>query len=65
VAVLWQKTYPFGDPGNLQPTEPLELKYASNAVASTLKLVATGHGGGENNAGNGICGKYTVLLCRF
>ncbi len=52
VAVLWQKTYPFGDPGNLQPAEPLELNYNSNAVASKLKLIATGHGGGENNVGN-------------
>ena len=52
VSVLWQKTYPFGDPANLQPVEPLQVNYPANAVASTLKLVSTGHGWGDNNTGN-------------
>lgn len=52
IAVMWQKTYPFGDPGNPQPTEPLTINYPSGTVASTLKLVSTGHGWGDNNTDN-------------
>lgn len=52
VNVLWQKNYPFGDLKNLQPVEPLKVKWANNAVASTLKLVSSGHGWGDNNTGN-------------
>ncbi len=52
ISVLWQKTYPFGDPGNLSPTEPLAINFPTGTVASTLKLVSTGHGWGDNNTGN-------------
>ena len=52
ISVLWQKTYPFGDPANRQPCEVLDVDYPANAVASTLKLVSTGHGWGDNNTGN-------------
>lgn len=52
VSVMWQKSYPFGDPANLQPVEPLKVSYPANAVASTLKLVSSGHGWGDNNTGN-------------
>ncbi|MCB0650499.1 MAG: T9SS type A sorting domain-containing protein [Saprospiraceae bacterium] len=49
---LWNETYPFGDPDNLQPCPPLTVSFPANAVASTLKLVSTGHGWGDNNTGN-------------
>lgn len=52
INVLWQKNYPFGDLKNLQPVEPLNVTYPNNAVASTLKLVSSGHGWGDNNTGN-------------
>lgn len=52
IGVLWQKNYPFGDPANLQPVEPLKINYAPNAVASKLKLISGGHGWGDNNTGN-------------
>lgn len=52
ISVLWQKNYPFGDPANTQPVEPREVNYPANAVASTLKLVSSGHGWGDNNSGN-------------
>lgn len=49
---VWQDTYPFGDYANLQPVEEWDFQFPSNAVASTLKLVSTGHGWGQNNTGN-------------
>lgn len=52
ISVLWQKNYPFGDPKNLQPVEPLKVQYPANAVASKMKLVSSGHGWGDNNTGN-------------
>ncbi len=52
ITVLWQKSYPFGDLSNLQPVEPVEITYPSNAVASTLKLISAGHGWGDNNTDN-------------
>lgn len=52
VDVLWKGTYDFGNMANLQPAEVFNITYPANAVASTLKLVSTGHGWGENNTGN-------------
>jgi hypothetical protein len=49
---LWNETYPFGDPDNLQPVEPVNISFNENAVASILKVVSTGHGWGANNTGN-------------
>lgn len=49
---LWNESYPFGDPDNLQPCEPLNISYPSNAIASTMKVVSSGHGWGDNNTGN-------------
>jgi len=52
VDAMWQDTYDFGNMSNLQPTETLNFQYSEDAVASTLKLVSTGHGWGDNNTGN-------------
>jgi hypothetical protein len=49
---VWQESYPFGDYANLQPVEEWDFQFPSNALASTLKLVSTGHGWGENNTSN-------------
>jgi len=49
---IWNEIYPFGDYANLQPVEPAEFHFPDNAVASTLKLVSTGHGWGDLNTGN-------------
>jgi hypothetical protein len=49
---IWNEIYPFGDYANLQPVEPAEFHFPDNAVASTLKLVSTGHGWGTLNTGN-------------
>ncbi|MCB0553723.1 MAG: T9SS type A sorting domain-containing protein [Phaeodactylibacter sp.] len=52
IDIVWWETYPFGDPANLQPVEERSIQFPDNAVASTLKLVSTGHGWGDNNTGN-------------
>ncbi|MCB0570604.1 MAG: T9SS type A sorting domain-containing protein [Phaeodactylibacter sp.] len=52
IDVIWDDTYPFGDPANLQPVEERSIHFPNNAVASTLKLVSSGHGWGDNNTGN-------------
>ncbi len=52
VNVIWQNTYDFGNPDNLQPVDPVNFQYPDNAVESTLKLVSSGHGWGDNNSGN-------------
>ncbi len=49
---VWDEIYPFGDFANLQPVENWGFQFPENAVASTLKLVSTGHGWGDLNTGN-------------
>jgi len=49
---VWNEVYPFGDYANLQPVEIRNFQYSSNAMASKLKLVSTGHGWGDLNTGN-------------
>ncbi len=49
---IWKEIYPFGDYANLQPVEEVNFEFPDNAVASTLKLVSTGHGWGNLNTGN-------------
>ncbi len=49
---IWHDIYPFGDYANLQPVENVTFTFPDNAVASTLKLVSTGHGWGDLNTGN-------------
>lgn len=52
VTKLWNDTYDFGDPGNLQPCEVFEAEFPANTQAAKIKLVSTGHGWGDNNTGN-------------
>lgn len=52
VDVIWDQTYDFGNPDNLKPVEAVQIEYPESAVESTLKLVSTGHGWGDNNTGN-------------
>lgn len=52
VTKLWNETYPFGDPGNLEPVLDVTATYPVNVEASKIKLVSTGHGWGDNNTGN-------------
>jgi hypothetical protein len=49
---VWNEIYPFGDFADLQPVEDWSFQFPDNAVASTLKLVSTGHGWGDLNTGN-------------
>lgn len=49
---LWSSTYDFGNMANLQPCEVYDFEYEEQVVASTLKLVSSGHGWGDNNTGN-------------
>ncbi|MCB2220844.1 MAG: T9SS type A sorting domain-containing protein [Bacteroidetes bacterium] len=52
IDIVWWETYQFGDYANLQPVEDWNFTYPENALASTLKLVSTGHGWGALNTGN-------------
>ena len=52
VEKMWYQTYSFGDPADLQPTETITIDYPENAVSSTLKVVSSGHGWGDNNTAN-------------
>ncbi len=49
---IWNDDYPFGDYANLQPVQTCNFSYPDNTVASTLKLVSTGHGWGDLNTYN-------------
>lgn len=52
VVEIWDATYNFGDPSNLQPVEPYNLGLMNDIEESHLRLSNTGHGWGENNTGN-------------
>lgn len=52
VTQVWKEVYPFGDYANLQPVPDFSFSYPALTVASTLKLVSTGHGWGTLNTGN-------------
>ncbi len=52
IDIVWWETYQFGDYANLQPVPEWDYTYPENAMASTLKLVSTGHGWGDLNTGN-------------
>ena len=49
---LWQGTYNFGDPANLQPMDTATVGIFHDVQKATLRLVTTGHGWGNNNTGN-------------
>lgn len=52
VTNVWKAIYPFGDYSNLQPVPSFNYTYPTDAVASKLKLVSTGHGWGSLNTSN-------------
>ncbi|MCB0807285.1 MAG: T9SS type A sorting domain-containing protein, partial [Bacteroidales bacterium] len=52
IDIVWWETFQFGDYANLQPVPDWTFTYPNNAMASTLKLVSTGHGWGDLNTGN-------------
>ncbi|MEZ5082079.1 MAG: LamG-like jellyroll fold domain-containing protein [Bacteroidales bacterium] len=49
---IWFDTYQFGDYANLQPVDNFYFSFPDDAVASTLKLVSTGHEWGDLNSQN-------------
>ncbi len=49
---LWDGTWAFGDPADLQPVEVVSYTYGSNITSSHLRLSTTGHGWGGNNSQN-------------
>ncbi len=52
VVPVWQDIYPFGDMADLQPVPSRNQQILPNTQAAKLKLLATGHGWGDNNTGN-------------
>ncbi len=52
ITEVWNQIFPFGDYADLQPVDTFNYVYPANTVASTLKLVSTGHGWGDLNTGN-------------
>ncbi len=52
VDVIWDGTFQFGDPANLQPMDTVETTFDENVLEAKLKLVTTGHGWGSENTGN-------------
>lgn len=52
VEELWQGSYNFGDPANLQPLDTVTVGIFHAALEGHLRLTTTGHGWGDNNTGN-------------
>lgn len=52
ITPLWHGAYDFGDPANLQPMPAVDFTFADNVEAAEIKLVASGHGWGQNNSNN-------------
>lgn len=52
VQPVWLGNYPFGDPANLQPVEPVTITMPAGTEEASIRLVSTGHGWGANNTGN-------------
>lgn len=52
VEKLWNGTFPFGDPKNLQPLDTFHIQFSPQAQEAELFVVNTGHGWGENNTQN-------------
>lgn len=52
VQELWQGSYNFGDPTNLQPLDTVSVGVFHGAREAHIRLVTTGHGWGDNNTGN-------------
>ncbi|MCF8239030.1 MAG: discoidin domain-containing protein [Saprospiraceae bacterium] len=52
VEKLWNGTFPFGDPKNLQPLDTFHIQFSPQAQEAELFVVNTGHGWGDNNSSN-------------
>lgn len=52
VDVIWDGTFQFGDPANLQPLDTVSTTFDDNVLEAKLKLVTSGHGWGAENTGN-------------
>ncbi|MCL3781427.1 T9SS type A sorting domain-containing protein [Prolixibacteraceae bacterium JC049] len=52
VDVIWDGTYDFGNPNNLQTVEQSKTDIRNYVRKAKLNLVTTGHGWGQNNTGN-------------
>ncbi|MFT5383468.1 MAG: hypothetical protein ACI81W_000866 [Saprospiraceae bacterium] len=52
ISEIWRETYNFGNMEDLTPVPKVNFEFPANAAAAKLKLVATGHGWGDNNTGN-------------
>lgn len=49
---IWQGTYNFGDPSDLQPVPETTISAPENTENAKFRLVTTGHGWGQNNTSN-------------
>jgi len=52
VVEVWDDSYSFGDPANLQPVETFEASIPEGVLLSELRISNTGHGWGSNNTSN-------------
>ena len=52
VEELWQGSYNFGDPANLQPLDTVTVGIFHEVREAHIRLTTTGHGWGDNNTGN-------------
>ncbi|MBR0077492.1 MAG: discoidin domain-containing protein [Bacteroidales bacterium] len=52
VEEMWQGSYNFGDPANLQPLDTVTVGIFGDARKAHVRLTTTGHGWGDNNTGN-------------
>lgn len=52
VKEIWDGTYDFGNPANLQPVEEVTYEVVDGVEDARLYLSTTGHGWGENNSNN-------------
>lgn len=52
ISPLWHGGYDFGNPDDLQPVPPINFDFPVNTESAKIKLVASGHGWGENNSNN-------------
>ncbi len=49
---LWDGTFDFGNPANLQPLDTLRYEFPKDVQTAKLKVATTGHGWGNNNFQN-------------
>lgn len=52
ITPVWNEAFDFGDIANQQPVPAQKISFPPNAFAAKLKLVASGHGWGDNNTSN-------------